>query len=64
MGLGRRPGGRLGVYCMGCMVEDSGGVGGVESGVVLGAVCGEGGVRVGASCDNVSVLIFLRNLFL
>ena len=52
------------VCCVGCLTEDDGGVAGVESGVVYGALCGEGGARVGASCDSVLVLIDLRNLLL
>lgn len=62
-GLGWQPRGRLVVCvcCVGCRMED--GVE-VESGVVFGVMCGEGGERVGASCANVCVLIVLRNLLL
>ena len=35
------------VCCMGCLIEDDGGVAGVESGVVYGA---EGGERVVILC--------------
>ena len=49
------------VCCVGCGMED--GVE-VESGVVFGVMCGEGGERVRASCANVCVLIVLRNLLL
>ena len=51
--------------CVGCRIEDDGGVAGVESGVVYRVMCeGGGGERVGASCDSVLVLIDLRNLLL
>ena len=50
--------------CVGCRIEDDGGVAGVESGVVYRVMCEGGGERVGASCDSVLVLIDLRNLLL
>ena len=50
--------------CVGCLAEDDGGLAGVELSVGYGAVCEEGGARVGASCDNVLDLIDLRNLLL